>query len=50
MPDGNATRYPGNAYDCTQTSGCMCTNLGGTAEVFKLLSYEYEDKSFFYTH
>ena len=33
MPDGNSARYQGNAYDGTQQRGCICINLGGTAEV-----------------
>ena len=31
VADGDRTRYPGGAYECTWNERALCVNLGGTA-------------------
>ena len=38
VADGDRTRYPGGAYECTWNERALCVNLGGTAGWFQVLS------------
>ena len=48
MPNGISARYQGNAYDGTQLSGCVCINLGGTAEVISFCPMKNRMKAFLF--